>query len=130
MIDVQKYAKQFWRDGFIHIENFFPPELVDLYNEKIIAHFGMTPEFSHTDEFIEKSAVEVIPWFPQREGVKCFDTASKDETLKVLTQAILGEGWYEQYSMVMFSKKGTVGQACSVRHSGSLRDVKCLPPAW
>ncbi|NQZ89876.1 MAG: phytanoyl-CoA dioxygenase family protein [Colwellia sp.] len=111
MIDVHKYAKQFWRDGFIHIEDFFPAELVNLYNEKIIGHFGMTPKFAHTDEFIEKSAVEVIPWFPQREGVTCFDTVSEDETLRTLTQAILGDGWYEQYSMVMFSKQGTVGQA-------------------
>lgn len=111
MTAVQEYAKQFWRDGFIYIENFFSAELVSLYNEKIIEHFGMTPEFAHTDEFIKKSAVEVIPWFPQREGIKCFDSVCKDETLQALTQAILGQGWYEQYSMVMFSKKGTVGQA-------------------
>ena len=111
MIDVQAVAKQFWRDGFIHIENFFSSQLVELYNEKIIEHFGMTPEFLHTDEFIEKSAVEVIPWFPQREGVKCFDAVSEDQVLSTLTETILGAGWYQQYSMVMFSKKGTVGQA-------------------
>jgi len=111
MIDVKTYAKKFWQDGFIHIENFFSSELVELYNEKIIEHFGMSPDFSHSDEFIEKSAVEVIPWFPQREGIKCFDAVSEDSKLCALTEAILGTGWYEQYSMVMFSKKGTVGQS-------------------
>ena len=109
--DIDTYAQLFWRDGFIVIENFFNINLVEKYNKKIIDHFGMTPDFEHTEEFIEKSGVEVIPWFPQREGVTCFNAVSEDKKLIALTQAILGDGWYEQYSMVMFSKKGTVGQA-------------------
>lgn len=108
---ISQYAKQFWENGFIQIENFFEPELINLYNDKIIEHFGMDPQFQHTNEFIEKSAVEVIPWFPQRDGVKCFDTVANHKTLNALTSKILGAQWYEQYSMVMFSKKGTKGQA-------------------
>lgn len=110
-IDIEKYTEQFWRDGFIVIDNFFENDLVQLYNEKIIDHFGMTPKFEHTKEFLEKSATDVIPWFPQREGVECFNTVAEHKTLTALTESILGAGWYQQYSMVMFSKKGTVGQA-------------------
>ncbi len=110
-IDIGKYAEHFWRDGFIHIDNFFAEPLITRLNQIIIDHFGMDPAFCHSDEFIERSAVEVIPWFPQREGVKCFDQVSTDKTLQALTEAILGQQWYEQYSMVMFSKKGTKGQA-------------------
>lgn len=111
MVSIEKYTEKFWRDGFIHIEGFFDQALMNAFNDKIIKHFGMTPNFSHSEEFIEKSAVEVIPWFPQREGEKCFDAINNNIELSALTTAILGKEWLEQYSMVMFSKKGTKGQA-------------------
>ena len=91
--EITQYAKQFWQNGFIVIDDFFDGDIISLYNEKIIEHFGMNPEFEHTDEFIEKSAVEVIPWFPQREGVECFDIVSEHKILNALTTAILGEHW-------------------------------------
>ncbi|MGJ8693488.1 MAG: phytanoyl-CoA dioxygenase family protein [Thalassotalea sp.] len=109
--DIKHYADKFWRDGYIVIEDFFEQPLMDLYHQKIIDHFGLDPKFQHTDEFITKSAVEVIPWFPQREGESCFDRVAQHAILNELTSTILGNNWYEQYSMVMFSKKGTKGQA-------------------
>lgn len=104
-------ANTFWRQGYLVIEGFFSDSLMDAYNEKILNHFGMTPEFAHSDEFIQKTGAEVVPWFPQREGVVEFDIVSKDERFIKLTEAILKAGWYEQYSMVMFSKQGTKGQS-------------------
>lgn len=109
--DAKGLAKQFWKQGYLHLPKFFTLALVEEYNRKIIAHFGMEPEFEHSDEFIKKSGAEVIPWFPQQEGETCFNEVSNDPLLNALTQEILGIGWYEQYSMVMFSKKDTVGQA-------------------
>ena len=110
-LNYQALAEQFWQQGYLVIENFFPEYLMDSYNNKIVEHFGMDPEYSHSEEFLQKAKAEVIPWFPQREGVKEFDIVSTDQRFKKLTQAILDEGWYEQYSMVMFSKQGTKGQA-------------------
>lgn len=111
MFDAQCLAKRFWEQGYLHVPNFFSLALAEKYNDKIIEHFGMNPDFEHSDEFIKKSGAEVIPWFPQQEGESCFNEVNQDPRLIALTEEILGLGWYEQYSMVMFSKKGTVGQA-------------------
>lgn len=107
----QALAKQFWRDGYIVIENFFDDALMDRYDELILNHFGFQPEFWHTEEFLSTTGVEVVPWFPQREGCDAFNVVAEDERFKALTEAILSADWYEQYSMVMFSKQGTKGQA-------------------
>ena len=104
-------AEQFWRDGYLVIEEFFDETLMNEYDEMILSHFGLKPDFWHTEEFLSTTGVEVVPWFPQREGITAFDKISNDERLQSLTQEILDDGWYEQYSMVMFSKQGTKGQA-------------------
>ena len=77
----------------------------------IRAYYGDSPEFWHNDEFLEKSRTEVVPWFPQNEGVKAFDAIDDNTAFRELTRAVLGDGWQSQYCMVMFSKQGTVGQA-------------------
>ena len=48
---------------------------------------------------------------PQLEGLNIFDLAEQDPRLKDLTSAILGSGWSSLYSMVMYSKQGSQGQA-------------------
>jgi ectoine hydroxylase len=111
MFDVKKLALQFWKQGYLHVPKFFTSALMDEYNLKIIEHFGMDPDFQHSEEFIKKSGAEVIPWFPQQEGETCFNKVNDNQHLTELTEAILGTGWYTQYSMVMFSKRGTAGQA-------------------
>ena len=110
-MDIQNLAKKFWEDGYIVIENFFDPVLMDKFNGMILNHFGLKPEWEHTDEFIQKSATEVVPWFPVREGVDEFKELEENENFHALTQAILGEGWEGLYCMSMFSKQGTKGQA-------------------
>lgn len=110
-LNVKDLAQRFWKQGYLHIPNFFSVALADRYNHKIIDHFGMQPNFEHSDDFIKKSGAEVVPWFPEQEGEMCFKEVSQDPKLIVLTEEILGQGWYEQYSMVMFSKQGTAGQA-------------------
>lgn len=108
---VSQLAKQFWQDGFLVLPDFFDAHLMDRYNDLILEHFGLSPEFFHTPEFLEKASTEVIPWFPQREGVREFDAAANDPQLNHLTGQILGDGWYSDYCMVMFSRAGTKGQA-------------------
>lgn len=104
-------AQQFWQDGYLVLDDFFDPALMDELDALIQDHFGTDPEFWHTDEFLSAAQTEVIPWFPQNEAPGPFDKLDDDEQLKELTAAILGEGWRRDYCMVMFSKQGTSGQA-------------------
>ncbi|MGV6806765.1 MAG: phytanoyl-CoA dioxygenase family protein [bacterium] len=110
-MNTEKLARQFWDQGYLVLPDFFSEALMDRYNELILDHFGLTPAFFHNDEFLSKAETEVIPWFPQEEGVRDFDIVENDSRLKGLTGAILGAGWGSQYSMVMFSRQGTKGQA-------------------
>lgn len=110
-MNYQKYAREFWENGYLVIENFYSDELMDQLNEVILHHYGMNPTWEHSDEFIQKSATEVVPWFPLREGDPHFGIIENDERLKKLSEAILGENWESLYLMVMFSKQGTKGQA-------------------
>lgn len=111
----------FERDGYVVLEDFFPGDLMDDLDQKIRDHFGEDPEFLHDDEFLDQAQTEVIPWFPQNEGVEAFDSIDGDQRLRDLSTAILGKDWVSQYSMVMFSKQGTSGQAwhqdCSPENS-------------
>ena len=102
---------RFERDGFLCIENFFAADQMDELDAVIRRYYGTSPDFWHNDEFLEKAQTEVIPWFPQNDGVTAFDAIDADPHLQELTRALLGEGWKSQYCMVMFSKQGTSGQA-------------------
>ena len=102
---------RFERDGFLVIEDFFDPALMDDLDRRIRDHFGNNPEFLHDDQFIRKSKAEVVPWFPQKEGVMAFDEINENARFRKLTSLILGDGWSSQCCMVMFSGKGTTGQA-------------------
>lgn len=110
-MNTQQLAKIFWENGYLVIENFFPLDVMDKFNNRILQHFGMDPKWEHTEEFIQKSATEVIPWFPEREGISEFEELGKHHDFVKLTENILGEGWNDLYCMTMFSKKGTKGQA-------------------
>ena len=110
-LDPKNIAKKFWREGFVHLPGFFTASVMDRLNGLIEGHFGTSPAFEHSDEFLQKSATEVVPWFPRRAGVEDFDLIERDKDFRALTEAILGEGWEDQYCMVMFSKEGTQGQA-------------------
>lgn len=104
-------AEEFWLNGYLVIDNFFDNSLMDQYQSQIIGHFGDNPDSFHNEEFLKQSKTDVIPWFPQMEGLHEFDTVENDTRLRELTEAILGAGWSTLYSMVMFSKKGSQGQA-------------------
>jgi len=109
--DYAALATEFWIQGFLVVEDMFDDALMNRYQALILEHFGESPQYSHNDEFLSKAATEVIPWFPQQEGLASFDTVEKDIRLQQLTQAILGDGWQSLYCMTMFSKRGTSGQA-------------------
>lgn len=110
-IDYAALAAGFWQQGYLVLEDMFDPELMDRYQTLILDHFGESPDFSHDEAFLKKAATEVIPWFPQQQGVREFDIVEQDPRLRALSEAILGDGWYSQYCMTMFSRQGTRGQA-------------------
>ena len=115
----QSLARAFWQEGFLVIEDFFSETLVGKIDREIRSYFGDDPQFLHEKEFLERSETEVIPWFPQNpempdyspETGALFDLLESDSRLVDLTGAILGDAWSPLYSMVMFSRKGTAGQA-------------------
>ncbi len=119
-MDYGGLARKFWQQGFVSLEGMFDEALMDRYQARILEYFGLAPAFLHDDEFLRKSATEVIPWFPQQAGLAEFDELERDPRLVALTGAILGEGWYSQYCMTMFSGPGTSGQAwhqdCAPEH--------------
>lgn len=107
----KEYAEQFWANGFIILEDFFPEEVMDRANRIILEHYGLHPKWEHTDEFISKSAVEVVPWFPYLEGNTKLNTIDQDKKMNALTDALLPDGWNNLSCMVMFSAQGSKGQA-------------------
>ena len=84
-LDLRTLSAQFWQDGYIVIENFFDTKLMKQCQEAIIGHFGLTPEFLHDEKFLEASKTEVIPWFPQHEGVELFDRVEQLDALQDLS---------------------------------------------
>ncbi len=110
-MDFDKIARQFWEDGYVVFKNFFPEDLMDDYNQKILNHFESNPASELNDEFSDKSKVQVIPWFPYREGKPYFDGIDLNNTFNQITTSILKEAWNNLYCMMMYSKKGTIGQA-------------------
>ena len=118
-MNLEHMRREFWQNGYLALHDFFDPDLMDEIDRKIRAHFGDNPEFRHGQEFLNKSRTEVIPWFPQNPELPeyslktaiPFDRLEENERLKRLTAALLGDDWRPLYSMVMFSKKGTTGQA-------------------
>lgn len=103
--------QKFDRDGYIVLEGFFSDAQMAHVDRLIHQHYGENPAFQHNDEFLSKSQTDVIPWFPQQEGVIDFDTIANDENLRGLSEVLLGSNWYSQHCMVMLSKPGSLGQA-------------------
>ena len=110
-MDIEKLKSSFERDGYVVVEDFFDDGLMDRLDGVIRGYYGDNPDFWHNDEFLSKARTEVVPWFPQREGVEDFDAIEQDERLQSLSEAVLGADWKAQYCMVMFSKQDTAGQA-------------------
>ena len=118
-MDIPNLKTAFERDGFLVLDGFFDPDTMDRADHAILEYFGTDPGFRHEEEFLSRSKTEVIPWFPQdpdlpdHDAVLAapFDRLESDPRLAELTRALLGEGWSPLYSMVMFSKRGTRGQA-------------------
>ncbi|MPW31733.1 phytanoyl-CoA dioxygenase [Agarivorans sp. B2Z047] len=110
-MDLKALSDQFWRDGYLLIEDFFSMQLMNQMTNAINEHYGVDPEFWHTNEFLDRAKTEVIPWFPQNEGCLLFNEVDQHPYFKALSKAVLGEDSQTLYCMVMFSKQGTVGQA-------------------
>ena len=48
-----EYSRQFQARGFLVIEDFFSPALMDTMDAKIRDYYGDSPEFRHEEEFLE-----------------------------------------------------------------------------
>ena len=110
-MDYPALKKQFDRDGYIVLDSFFEPAQVAHLDGLIRRHYGTDPELQHSNEFLTRSQTDVIPWFPQQQGVTDFDVVQDNPRLKLITDTILGDDWYGEYCMVMFSGPGSQGQA-------------------
>ncbi len=104
-------STQFWQQGYVVLEDFYTVQQMDSLQQKILNHYGSSPDYAHDADFLSKSATEVIPWFPQLAGETEFDPIEQDPRLSRLCDGILGEGWRSLYCMSMFSKQGSKGQA-------------------
>lgn len=111
MHNASELAKQFWSQGYLILEDFFELALMDKLHHRILEHYGATPAFEHNEEFLNKAATEVVPWFPQREGENMFDEVEHNSAFCAISEAVLGEGWRALYCMTMFSRAGSKGQA-------------------
>jgi len=110
-MDIAGLKHQFEDAGYLHLPEYFAAELMDAYNNLIESHFREQPGYVHDDEFLSRASTEVIPWFPQQEGVEVFDEVEHDTSFSELSTAILGDGWRSLYCMVMYSHAGSSGQA-------------------
>ena len=126
-MNVEALAADFWRDGYLVLDNVFEHALMDEYQQLIIEHFGETPAFLHNQEFLAKAKTDVIPWFPQQDGLDVFDRVEKNRFLVDLTTAILGGGWSALYCMTMFSGRGTDFQPQSTDLHGTLESGSGRP---
>ncbi len=104
-------ARRFWRDGYVVISNFFAAADMATLGRMCRDRLGETPAYLHDDDFLEAAEVEVVPWFPEREGVAEFSAVAANERLIALTKAVLGHDWLDDFCMVMFSRAGSAGQA-------------------
>lgn len=102
---------KFWRDGYLVLPNFFSEDEMSVLQQRILQHYGEDPEMEHSEEFLSRAKTEVIPWFPEREGVFGFNRIENSAKMLETSQSILGEGWRSLYCMVMFSKANSKGQA-------------------
>ena len=94
-MNIAEYRKKFDRDGYVVIENFFDDELMDHLDGIIRDYYGNNPDFWHNDEFLEKAKTEVVPWFPQREGVQDFDSRVQQAVNRIQPYSMVEEfvGW-------------------------------------
>ena len=112
---LEKIKQDFDETGFVLLPGFFDAELMNRVAASCLGHFGSDPDWEHNEEFIGKSKAEIVPWFPQREGTPdqaaLFDEVDAYPRFAEITAGLIGEGWQNLYSMAMFSKQGTIGQA-------------------
>jgi ectoine hydroxylase-related dioxygenase (phytanoyl-CoA dioxygenase family) len=110
-MNMTQIRHDFWQQGYVELADFFDSDLMDELQNIIVQHYADFPEFAHSQEFLDKSATDVIPWFPQQEGVKLFDKIEQDQRLTQLSRCILGKEWKTLYCMAMFSQAQSKGQA-------------------
>ena len=80
-LDAKIIHDEFWTNGYVVIDNFFDRELMDELHELILAQFGSKHDSCLNDEFAIKAQTQIVPWFPQREGIGRFNVIDDDPRL-------------------------------------------------
>ena len=107
--DLTRLHDEFWRQGYLVLENFFPERMMADYRRAIIDYFAGRDSYSHSEEFRQLSRVQIQMWFPQKKGVTDFDQLEIDSSFNQLTTALIGEGWLGNDCMVMHSPADSCG---------------------
>jgi len=110
-LDPSELNRQFWTDGYVVVEGLFDDSLLDLLHAKILDHFSGAFQNANSKDFDDLAATQVVPWFPELEGVDGFSLIDENPQMAEMTTAMLGEGWNTQVCMVMYSAPGSAGQA-------------------
>lgn len=110
-MNYQNLAREFWAQGYLVIDGFFDPALMDELDAITVSHFRDNRSNVLSEEFTGKAKTEIVPWLPQDEGPSRFDVIDDDQRLADLTDAVLGLGWNRRHCLIMFSAQGTKGQA-------------------
>ena len=120
---IEDATDQFWRDGFLVIDDAFEAQLMDHLDKFIVAHQwdGIPPGSEYPPGArTDAEAWVLMNWsdpLDRRCRVECpstpvdFDELDLQPFLKELTSAILGPGWIRRKKVVMYSANGTMGQA-------------------
>ncbi|MGH3490497.1 MAG: hypothetical protein ACRDP8_21620 [Actinopolymorphaceae bacterium] len=51
-------ARRFWSEGYLVLDDFFDPRLMDQLNALIMGYFGNSPEYLHDMEYVRRSRAE------------------------------------------------------------------------
>ena len=51
-MNIEQLGSQFWQQGYLVLDQFFEPSLMDEVDREILQYFGDDPEFWHEEEFL------------------------------------------------------------------------------
>ncbi len=98
-------SRQLDRDGAVIIPNFFTAEELAAANRQLDA-YGAEPVTQRTTDFQKKTYTDTQTWQPVETGVPCFVALRNHRCLCVLTEALVGDSYQHQESLVMLTRKG------------------------
>ncbi len=104
-IDLDQLKKTLAHDGAVVLPNFFRvEELADVNHQ--LDTYAAEPVTERASELVKKTYTDVQSWQPVENGIPCFIELLNHQRLRALTEALIGEGYQSQESLVMLTRKG------------------------